>query len=397
MEHVADEGRSRHGSSLHTCSSNGQFSLASVGFCELPQGAMEMSQVSDDLLIRILAMASSWPHSRVQLTCTRFSRLVPDFRQLAVETLGIYETLMILSPVVSGSLLLDQERGRWLRCADPPVAAHSAIFSASAPGHAVMVFGLHTDDGATRTLAFDPKLNTWRQLPTPFPAYPYTNRVNLVTMDHERVGAHTPESPLLTRAQVVAQSLYTRQYALYDGHVWTPIPTGPVRDVLESALPSTWMIATLEGTVYLTDRRALTTVRKVYAYDTVTRTWTEREMPEHGRSCTFLLGVAGRLYSFGRLADGSSRVDIYDPATESRTTAAYDYDLGIGRGDFVHFNKKLWYTRYKGSSHTYDDPVAVYDWGKPLGVARTKSVLSLPSLPSSFRGYIPGIAVNPHR
>ena len=127
----------------HHCSTDN--SLASVGFCELPQGAMEMSQVSDDLLIRILAMASSWPHSRVQLTCARFSRLVPAFRRLAVETFGIDETLMIVSTCIHGSWLLDQERGRWLRCDDPPMSKMAKMLCAAALGHEVMVYGYDRD------------------------------------------------------------------------------------------------------------------------------------------------------------------------------------------------------------------------------------------------------------
>ena len=161
--------------------------LASVGFCELPQGAMELSRLGDDLLIRILAMASSWPHSRVQLTCARFSRLLPDFRRLAVEAFGIDETLMIFSSVVSGSWMLDQERGRWLRCADPPVDRNWNVTSAAALGHEVVVHG-RDHDGVT-TWAFDPELNTWRRLPNPF-GHDCDTIANLFTMDHERVSAH---------------------------------------------------------------------------------------------------------------------------------------------------------------------------------------------------------------
>ena len=66
-------------------------------FHQMASRTVELSRLSDDLLIRILAMASSWPHSRVQLTCARFSRLLPDFRRIAVEAFGIDETLMILA------------------------------------------------------------------------------------------------------------------------------------------------------------------------------------------------------------------------------------------------------------------------------------------------------------
>ena len=117
------------------------------------------SSLSDDAVIHILALASSWPHFFVRLTCTRFNRLSSAFRAAATS-----ETLVIASD--EGVWIMNQERGWWVECAPIPEHVRGQVNIGITCGGEV-IFDSELVDGEPCIVAFDPKLNTWREIPSP--------------------------------------------------------------------------------------------------------------------------------------------------------------------------------------------------------------------------------------
>ena len=117
------------------------------------------SRLSADLVIKILALGSTWPHMFVRLTCIQFNRLSSAVRAAAKS-----QTLVVASH--EGVWIMNQERGCWVACAPLPKAA-LCIHAGVSCGGEVMLLG-QGPDGKSFMVAFEPKLNTWRELPTPF-------------------------------------------------------------------------------------------------------------------------------------------------------------------------------------------------------------------------------------
>ena len=135
------------------------------------------SRLGDDVVVKILALGSAWPHMFVRLTCTQFNRLSSAFRAAAIS-----ETLVVASR--DGVWMLNQERRCWVACA--PLSKGIRPNAGVSFGGEVMVLG-HLR-GKLHTVAFDPKLNMWREMPAaPFDAT-HSFGVEMVTkLDDERV------------------------------------------------------------------------------------------------------------------------------------------------------------------------------------------------------------------
>ena len=141
------------------------------------------SRLGDDVVIKILALASAWPHMFLRLTCIQFNRLSSAFRAAATS-----ETLVVASR--DGVWMLNQERGCWVACG--PLPEGIRLDAGVSCGGEVMVFGQqHTREdirGKPFMVAFDPKLNMWRDMPAaPFDATHSISVNTVVKLDDERV------------------------------------------------------------------------------------------------------------------------------------------------------------------------------------------------------------------
>ena len=116
------------------------------------------SRLGDDVVIRILALGSTWPHFFVRLACIRFNRLSSAFTAAATN-----ETLVVASR--EGVWLLNQERGCWAACAPLPAKVECVEKGgALCDGEAMFIVRVA---GPDCIFAFNPKLNTWREVPKP--------------------------------------------------------------------------------------------------------------------------------------------------------------------------------------------------------------------------------------
>ena len=136
------------------------------------------SRLGDDVVVKILALGSTWPHTFVRRTCTEFNRLSSAFRAAATS-----ETLVIAS--YEGVWIMNQERGCWVECAPIPEHVRGPVTFGVPCGGEVIFESEPVDGGGVKCIvAFDPKLNTWREIPTPMDTHHY---MYLAKVDGERV------------------------------------------------------------------------------------------------------------------------------------------------------------------------------------------------------------------
>ena len=136
------------------------------------------SRLGDDVVIKILALGSAWPHMFVRLTCNHFNRLSSAFRAAAKS-----ETLVVAS--CNGVWMLNQERRCWVACAPLPEGIRPD--AGVSCGGEVIVLG-HLRRGHPFMVAFDPKLNMWREMPAaPFDATHSIGVDMVAKLDGDRV------------------------------------------------------------------------------------------------------------------------------------------------------------------------------------------------------------------
>lgn len=269
------------------------------------------SKLADDVVVKILALGTAWPHAFVRLTCVRFNRLSHAFREAASD-----ETLVVSVEDVdrtSHLWLLDRERGCWVGCAcprDPPTCITAGTASR---GEVILSYwDWALDQGGI--LAFNPKKNAWRELPKP----PMGDCSALSTLEDQRVVA-LEEKACFTR--------HTRKMAIWDGETWAAVPDIPSVTDFEEHLG----LGAVGHRIYVWTRRVIDVMESdwslqygttLYIYDTANGTWTEsntfladnRKRNSDKDQLEFTV-VKGRLYSI-ELQEDRVLISIYDPATD---------------------------------------------------------------------------------
>ena len=177
--------------------------------------------LGDDLVVKILSVASAWPHSSVRRTCARFNQLSDAFRAAAIEA-GIDETLVVATSC--GVWLLNQERECWMQCAPPPVDDLSVTYATTCGGEVYFAYCVFDEDRdmCWDLIAFDCTRNTWRDVELPDVEDDFYDIEDISTL-HDRL---------------VVSTSHRVRHMIFDDDEWTPLPDVPLTDEFATSLRS---------------------------------------------------------------------------------------------------------------------------------------------------------------